>query len=86
MNQTQTIQMKEISEVRNLVVQASWERPVPEEAAQDARDTMQVMYQEPPNMGDQGRRSPGDTPAGAGEPKKLWLSHLQVPAKPTGPG
>ena len=51
MNQTQTIQMKEISEVRNLVVQASWERPVPEEAAQDARDTMQVMYQEAAKYG-----------------------------------
>jgi hypothetical protein len=51
MNQTQMIQMKEISEVRNLVVQASWERPVPEEAAQDARDTMQVMYQEAAKYG-----------------------------------
>jgi hypothetical protein len=51
MNQIQMIQMKEISEVRNMVVQAAWERPVPEEAAQNARDTMQIMYQEAAKYG-----------------------------------
>src|ERR671914_2948596 len=51
MKQAQMIQMKEISEVRNLVVQASWERPVSEEAAQNARDTIQVMYQEAAKYG-----------------------------------
>jgi hypothetical protein len=51
MNQTQMIQMKEISQVRDLVIQASWERPLPEEAAQDARDTIQIMCQEAAKYG-----------------------------------
>jgi hypothetical protein len=51
MNQAQTIQMKTISEVRDLVIQASWERPLPEEAAQEARDTIQAMYEEAAKYG-----------------------------------
>jgi hypothetical protein len=51
MNQIQMIQMKEISEVRDLLIQASWERPVSEEAVQDARDTIQVMCQEAAKYG-----------------------------------
>lgn len=51
MDQIQMTQLKEISEVRDLVVQVSWERPVSEEAAQDARDTIQVMCQEAAKYG-----------------------------------
>jgi hypothetical protein len=51
MNQIQMVRMKEVPEVRNLVIQASHERLVPEEAAQSARDTIQVMCQEATKFG-----------------------------------
>ena len=51
MNEIQMIQIKEVSGVRDLVIQASWERPVPEEAVQSARDTIRVMCQEAAKYG-----------------------------------
>ena|ERR687892_418002 len=51
MNQIQMVRMKEVSEVRDLVIQASRERLVPEEAAQSARDTIQIMCQEAAKFG-----------------------------------
>jgi hypothetical protein len=51
MNQIQMIQTKEVSEVRDLVIQAFRERPVPEEAAQSACNTIQVMCQEAAKFG-----------------------------------
>jgi hypothetical protein len=79
MNQIQKIRMQEISEVRTLVAKASGEGPACEEAAQNARDTIQVMYQEAAKYG----LTRADVIRAILRPalEKLQLPYLQIPPK-----